>query len=807
MDAIRFAGATTVDEVIRADAAFGRVFAAHGIDTCCGGNATLAEAAKRAGIGLEALLQALGAGQTAPTLESTCRPAAPHVHAPAPSESSHFTRFFIWSLIFALSFGATLGALLLGALTWPTWRFLGSVPLGPAKAAHAYAQVFGFATLFIMGVAYHTMPRFKGTSLADPGLASTSFWLQLGGVFLLAGGTLMGPPVSVLAWLAGTALLLCAALAFASIVHRTLAATPPLPEGFEPYLRAGCVWLVVAAALSVVSVAAAAGVGVEFLPAVWAAALWGFIGCWIFGMSLRVLPVFMGLPTPRKRRGLFVLYQGAVLLWVANAVLETWTQVPSLRAIAGAVLGLSVTVFVLRLGIFGPRQESAQAGARDYERFIVTAYLWLVAAVVFEPVWSAVTVVTGTAAPPVILDLGRHAFTLGFLTQMIIGVATRIVPVFTGNRLWSPMWSTATYGLLNAAVAVRALQAVSGLGGVVAVRPYVSLSGPLGLAAFAAFATNVFMTMRLRSQAAVTSVPAPATGEPTADALLGDLLTIPGALELLAESGLPRLRRAAAGAVLARTMTLRQACRLHGLAVEPVVEALAALPHRVGTEGGGESMNASSREVPAHPQLELAMPLRIEPIIVRDPFLEFLGLVRPQQPVAVTFEELVKAAGHLCPTVAGAYLILRHGLVALYGNDLPVRGEVRVTAYGRPQDFGYGPMAQLVNLVIGAAPETGFGGLGGGRFARRNLFLFKADDIRCNEFDFERLDNHRAVHVVYDPGSIAAPAALYSEIAAALAESATPQDVARFRTLWLRRVQDILSSDGDTVHITEAQRS
>ena len=201
--------------------------------------------------------------------------------------------------------------------------------------------------------------------------------------------------------------------------------------------------------------------------------------------------------------------------------------------------------------------------------------------------------------------------------------------------------------------------------------------------------------------------------------------------------------------------------------------------------------------------LELALPLTVDPIRVRDPFLEFLGLVGPGQAITITFEELVKAAGHLCPTVAGAYLILRHGLAALYDAKPAVRGEVRVTAYGGPRDFGYGPISQLVNLVIGAAPETGFGGLGPGRFTRRDLFVFKADDLRRNEFDFERLDSGQAVHVTYDPSRVPPPAGLHSSLAPALKEPAPADDVVRFRTLWLGYVRDILSSDGRAVHLVK----
>jgi len=823
MDPTGFSGATTVEQVIAADPRLGSVFAAHGIDTCCGGGATLAEAATRSGMTLDALLRALGTESPGPTSDTGHICPAPSAAtatqtlAAASSEAASFAPFFVWSLVFALSFGATLGALALAAIALPAWNFLAGLPFGAARAAHAYAQVFGFATLFIMGVAYHTMPRYKSTALANPGLASKTLWMQAGGVSAVVVGVLFGPPLSVLMWLAGTLSMLCAAIAFGSIVRRTLGATPPLPEGFEPYLRAGCIWLVVASGLSIASVATAAGVGIGLQPAVWAAALWGFAGCWLLGMSLRLLPVFMGLPHPRQHRRLFILYQAAVLLWVLNAIVETWTSWPVLRFVAGGALALSVVAFVFRLGIFGPREEHGGASARDYETFILTAYVWLLAAIVFEPGWSTAAVLRGEAAPPSVLDLGRHAFTLGFLTQMIVGVASRIVPVITGTPLWSTACTRATYYLLNSAVVVRALQAVASLWGVAAVEPYVSLSGPLGLAAFAAFATNVFMTMRTSRRTVPIAAAAPLTGDATADTLLAELLAVPGALEILADGGLHRPRNPVARAGLASAVTLRQACRMHGLAVEPLVAALAAGSRQpkpatqedaaaASAAAHGERTNATPRRLLARSHIELAIPAEAPPIIVRDPFLEFLGLVGAHEPVAVTLAELVKAAGHLCPTVAGAYLILKHGLAALYGDEPAVRGEVRVTAYGRPQDFGYGPMAQLVNLVIGAAPETGFGGLGPGRFARRNLFLFKTDDVRRHEFDFERLDLTRAVHVVYDPSSIPAPAGLQSAIAAALAASATQQDLARFRTLWLGRVRDILSSDSHAIHITEIQR-
>ncbi|BDG15998.1 hypothetical protein [Thermus brockianus] len=47
---------------------------------------------------------------------------------------------------------------------------LGALPL-TWKPAHAHAQLLGFVSLMIYGVAYHALPRFRGVVFRRPGLA------------------------------------------------------------------------------------------------------------------------------------------------------------------------------------------------------------------------------------------------------------------------------------------------------------------------------------------------------------------------------------------------------------------------------------------------------------------------------------------------------------------------------------------------------------------------------------------------------------------------------------------------------------
>ena len=55
-------------------------------------------------------------------------------------------------------------------------------------------------------------------------------------------------------------------------------------------------------------------------------------------------------------------------------------------------------------------------------------------------------------------DFARHALGFGFAAQMVLGVASRVVPNFTGKPLWSAGARDAAFYLLNASLLIRALE-------------------------------------------------------------------------------------------------------------------------------------------------------------------------------------------------------------------------------------------------------------------------------------------------------------------------------------------------------------
>ena len=186
----------------------------------------------------------------------------------------------------------------------------------------------------------------------------------------------------------------------------------------------------------------------------------------------------------------------------------------------------------------------------------------------------------------------------------------------------------------------------------------------------------------------------------------------------------------------------------------------------------------------------------VEPIRIRDPVAEALTVLAPGDPFVITYLDVVTAAGHSCPTAAGAYRMVQLGLEALYpGDELPVRSEIAVTAGGPPEDPSYGVMARLVSYVTGAAEADGFAGLAGGYGTRMGLLEF--DDLEADgiTFRFRRTDTDEAVTVTYHVGDVPDAGPATQHLSALIEGTATPAERAAFGEAWHGRVRRVLAND------------
>lgn len=408
-----------------------------------------------------------------------------------------FVPFFIGSLLLTLTFGATLGMINLARLT-AGWG-LGVLPR-PSVWAHGYVQVFGFMALFIMGVAYHVIPRFVSGTLQHAQLVPWSFWLQLCGVVVIACGFFHDGVLTRPLWIAGSVSILAASAIFCLVILRTIGSGVPVSEPFRPWIRAGACWLVVASTLAL---GAALAGDVMWHRVLWTAALSGFVSSWIFGVGRRILPIFLGCK-PRWARiehGAFIAYQIGTAAWVAGA----WPlgESPALSAVraAGAVLMIgSVAAYTASLGLFasagpllGCAVRSPQSG---WEKYVFAAWGWLFVSLALSPGATLVRLFTNGAESMLIYDFARHALGFGFAAQMVLGVASRVVPNFTGKPLWSSRARDVAFYLLNVSMLIRALEVPIGLGVWTDAWNLIAWSGPFGVLAMILFTVNILMTVR-----------------------------------------------------------------------------------------------------------------------------------------------------------------------------------------------------------------------------------------------------------------------------------------------------------------------
>jgi hypothetical protein len=196
----------------------------------------------------------------------------------------------------------------------------------------------------------------------------------------------------------------------------------------------------------------------------------------------------------------------------------------------------------------------------------------------------------------------------------------------------------------------------------------------------------------------------------------------------------------------------------------------------------------------------------VRPILFKEPLAEALGVFKEEgATLEYTFVDAVKMAGHACPTVAGAYLSCQKALERLYPGEIPVRGEISITVYGEPDEGVYGVMAQVFSFLTGAAPSTGFRGLGH-KFKRKDLLKFIPDklDPQAMCFEFRRLDTGKAVLIKFYPRQIP-----FSEDKAkrmgellekVIWEAAREDERKEFQELWMGRVRDMLLEEKGIDH-------
>nr|WP_321268279.1 FmdE family protein [uncultured Sulfurimonas sp.] len=189
----------------------------------------------------------------------------------------------------------------------------------------------------------------------------------------------------------------------------------------------------------------------------------------------------------------------------------------------------------------------------------------------------------------------------------------------------------------------------------------------------------------------------------------------------------------------------------------------------------------------------------VQTIKVQDPLSLVLGAFT-QGIYEFNYLDVVKSAGHSCPTVAGAYLITCEALKALYKDELPVRGNIKVEFQESLEDGVAGVISNVISQITGATDKSGFKGLAG-KFARHSLMDFEASIDSSARFT--RVDSGKSVDVFYNPSSIMPSPKMQPLMQKMMSGMAEPTEVKEFGELWQDRVKRIFENTSSVIEVVE----
>ena len=189
---------------------------------------------------------------------------------------------------------------------------------------------------------------------------------------------------------------------------------------------------------------------------------------------------------------------------------------------------------------------------------------------------------------------------------------------------------------------------------------------------------------------------------------------------------------------------------------------------------------------------------------LRDPLAALLGAANDGV-IDYRYEDAVRLAGHSCPTVASAFLMVRAALRALYGEELPRRGEIGVDLRAAREDGVAGVVASVASLLTGAAEGGGFRGIGG-RFSRRNTLRFGAA-LEVGELRLWRQDTGATVEVSARIDGIPGDARVAALLPLCLNGAASAEQQRLFAGLWQERVRRLLIDHADDPQVIIVHRT
>ena len=495
-------------------------------------------------------------------------------------EDKVYSKFFKTAILMALTIGVAVGAII---LTYIGSKHNFHSAVHSLVQTHGHAQMFGWIGLCIIGFAYYIVPRVKNVELKYRELTTVCFYLMVAGTVLrILVQPYANKITSFLLPISGLLEFLAIGV-FAFIIVSTVLASKEKREAYDKFIVAGVLWFLLCGVANLFMDGYMLIAGTNDIPKTVYSPfvhvfLMGFVFMFIFAVNIRTVYAFLDVGTARI---------GAIntTFWILNLTIPFYFishslsyKFPFLIPISNLTVYLvafSILLFVYGIRIFEKSTQELDDVVMDrsYSKTIRTAYVWLIIGILIlgaKPLFE-----TFSEAQYLFHGAANHALAVGFITFMIIGYASKMVPTFKGVDMHSIRLANLSFYLINIGCFLRVYtQIMIGLSR--SEDFYYSLigfSGWIELTAIGIFGYNVWKTMNAddedieESEEKLTEI----TGDTNIAKAIDQF---PEILDVFLEFGFKQLASPAARKTVAKMFTIKQATKIHPVEIDSLLKAL-----------------------------------------------------------------------------------------------------------------------------------------------------------------------------------------------------------------------------------------
>lgn len=493
-------------------------------------------------------------------------------------EDKVYEKFFKTAILITLTIGVTFGAAILSHIGFKRDFQTGFHSI---IQVHGHAQLFGWVGLSIIGFAYYIVPRVKNVELRHSELTTTSFWLMIvGNILRIFSQPFSHETINVILPVSG--LLECAAiLTFAFIIFSTVFASNEKREVYDKFIVAGVIWFLICGFMNFFTDVYLFFTNTHEIPrAIYSpfvhVFLLGFVFMFIFAVNIRTVYAFLDVRTVRVSAvniTFWLLNITIPVYFVTNSLVYRFPSLLKISHLTIYLVALAVLLFVYGIRVFekSTRELDDIVMDRSYAKTIRAAYVWLIIGVLILGAKTFFGLFTEQRY--LFHGAANHALTVGFVTMMIVGYASKMIPTFKGINMSSIWLSNLSFVLLNLGCFLRvSTQVMIGLSSEFCYS-LIGISGWIELVAIGMFGYNVWRTMNAEEEG--DKIPGRSLNKITKETKIFDVVDqYPETLDVFLNFGFKQLSNPVARRTIAKMFTVQQATKIHPVQIDDLLKAL-----------------------------------------------------------------------------------------------------------------------------------------------------------------------------------------------------------------------------------------